>query len=111
MSDATFVAKGDRIPHTPSSALTAGDVVVQVDLIGIATEDIAANALGSLAVEGIFELPKQAATAMPLGTIVYWDDADDEVQTTADTGTNKQLGKVTEAALAADTTVRVKLTP
>ena len=105
------INNGNTIKHTPTAAVSAGGVVVLVDLIGIAPEDIPADVEGTLEVEGKFELAKQAATAMPAGTIVYWDEADQEVQTTADGGANKQIGKVAEAAASADTVVSVKLTP
>jgi predicted RecA/RadA family phage recombinase len=44
---------------------------------------------------------------LPVGTIVYWDDAAN-VATNVAAG-NKQLGKVVRAAAAADATVRVRL--
>jgi len=43
MATAVFVQEGDVIDYTPSSAVAAGDVVVQGDLIGVAKQPIAAN--------------------------------------------------------------------
>lgn len=98
------------IPYTPGSAITAGDVVVQNDLIGVAPSDIAADALGSLQVVGpgggwIF--PKTAGTGltMAVGETVYWDDSSDVATTTA--SSHKVLGKVAVAATATDTEVKV----
>jgi predicted RecA/RadA family phage recombinase len=90
---AQYVQDDGAIDYTPGSAVTAGQVVVQGDLIGVARTPIAANALGSLAIEGIFDFPK---------------DAGNSVATATSTG-NKQLGKVVAAAADADTTVRVNL--
>jgi predicted RecA/RadA family phage recombinase len=42
-----------------------------------------------------------------VGTILYWDDTNNVVTTTA-TG-NKQIGKSVRCAASADTTVRVRL--
>lgn len=111
MSGAKYVHDGSRIKHTPGSALTAGDVVVQSELIGIAVDDIAANEEGVLVIEGEFILPKNTGYGFAVGDIAYWDDADDEVQNTSDTGANNQIGKITEVCVAADTTCRVKLIP
>jgi len=111
MATATFVHDGCAIDYTPGTAVAAGDVVVQGELIGIAKTPIAANALGALAVDGVFDLPKATgvSTAIAAGVLVYWDVADGEATTDADTGTNKLLGKTVAAAADADTTVRVRL--
>ena len=72
---AMFVQRGDSIDHTPAADVAAGDVVVQEDLVGIAKLDIKADALGALAVEGVFDFPKEtgAGKAIPAGQKVYWD--------------------------------------
>lgn len=107
MPQATFVHEGGSIDYTPAADVAAGDVVVQVDLIGVAKLDIKANKLGALAVCGVFDFTKLAALVLPVGTIVYWDDAAN-VATNVAAG-NKQLGKVVRAAAAADAAVRVRL--
>lgn len=105
-----FVHDGASIDYTPGSAVTAGDVVVQGDLIGVAKRDIPANTLGSLAVEGVFDFPKQAApdAGIAVGVNVYWDAGAHRATTTATD--NKLLGKSTRAAGDLDTSVRVRLT-
>ena len=95
------------VPYTPTSAVTEGTVVVQEDLVGVAVRDIAANELGAIYIAGSMDFPKTAATAYTAGKKVYWDVADEEATEDDDTGTNKQIGKVEQSALAADTTVRV----
>lgn len=74
MAQATFVQEGGSIDYTPGSAVAAGDVVVQGDLVGVAKRPIAANELGALAVEGVFDFAKGGGVAYTVGTILYWDD-------------------------------------
>lgn len=107
MPKAVFVQDGFSIDYMPTTDVAAGDVVVQGDLVGIATQDIPANTLGALKVEGVFDIVKQSGTAINAGTLVYWD-ATNQVATPTATG-NKLIGKCIKAAAAADTTVRVKI--
>ena len=109
MATAIFVQDGDAVDYTPTTDVASGDVVVQGDLVGVAPRPIAANTLGALAAEGIFEFPKATSggSALAVGTVVYWD-ALAKVATAVSTG-NKQLGKVVQAAADADATVRVRL--
>jgi len=80
-----FIHDGAAIDYTPALAVAAGDVVVQEQLIGVAKMIIAANALGALAVVGVFDFTKTAGTgeAIDAGEKVYWDDASNVVTTTA----------------------------
>jgi predicted RecA/RadA family phage recombinase len=106
---ATFVHDGRSIDYTPGSAVAAGDVIVQGELVGIARTPIAANALGSLAVAGVFDFAKATGggTAITAGANVYWDDTNNVATTTA-TG-NKLIGKCVKAAADGAATVRVRL--
>ena len=69
---ATYIQVGREIDYTPVAAVEAGQVVVQANLVGVATADIAAGKLGSLAVSGIFDVD-QNAEIIPAGAPVYWD--------------------------------------
>lgn len=111
MATATFRHEGAAIDYTPGVAVAAGDVVVQGDLIGVANADIPANALGALAVEGVFDFPKATGvgTAITAGANVYWDVGDTEAKEDSETGANKLLGKTVAAAGDNDTTVRVRV--
>ena len=88
-------------------------MVVIGDLVAVAKLDIPAGKLGALAVEGIFEVPKEAAAAdkaIAAGTKVYWNATDKRVETSAgEPATHKYMGKTTRAALTTDTTTRVRL--
>lgn len=108
MAQASFSHAGDRVDYTPGSAVTAGDVVVVGDFIGVAADNIAANTLGSLLISGVFNFAK-AAGAIAIGTILYWDATNDVVS--ANPGVGLRIGPCTKAALSGDTTVEAKLGP
>lgn len=96
--------------YTPGSAVSAGDVVVQGELIGVAGKDIDANKLGDLQIVGpmgvwIFPITVGSGTGMTIGSIVYWHAASGTATATA--GSNKILGKVWKAASATDDEVQV----
>ena len=108
---AKFIQEGSAIDYTPSSDVSAGDVVVQGELVGVAKLDIEADALGALAVTGVFDFPKTAGVgeAIAAGANVYWDVADGVAKEDDETGANKLIGKSMAAAGDDDTTVRVRM--
>jgi len=106
---ATFVHDGLTIDYTPGSDVAAGAVVVQGELVGVAKVPIPANALGALAVVGVFDFPKATGGGMAItaGANCYWDAANSRATTTA-TG-NKLIGKCVKAAADADALVRIRM--
>ena len=106
---ARYIQDSEAIDYTPASAVSAGQVVVLADLIGVAKLDIAANVLGALHLTGVYDFPKvtTGGSAIAVGTTVYWNSDTYNAQATA--STYKQLGKVVKAAADADATVRVVL--
>jgi len=100
---------GNYVDYTPSSNVSAGDVVVQNELVGVALSAITANELGSLCVEGVLAFPKDtgSSSAISVGEKCYWD-ASNEVATTT-VGSNKLIGKCVKAAAADDSTVQIKM--
>lgn len=76
-NDAVFYNEGNTVDHTPGSALLAGDVVeLNSDnaFLGVAMNDIAANALGALRIWGIFNIVKKTSTdTWTAGDILKWD--------------------------------------
>lgn len=103
---ARYVQKGNAIDYRPASAVTAGDVIVQGNLVGIARLYIPAETLGALAVSGVYEIAK-ASEAISIGTVLYWDDTAKNVTATA--ANNTYIGKAVSAAESADTAVCVLL--
>lgn len=108
---AEFVHEGHAIDYTPGADVSAGDVVVQGDLVGVAKRDIKSGALGALAVAGVFDFPKAsgAAVTFSTGAKVYWDDTNDLAVTTDGAGANKLIGKAVADAADADSSVRVRM--
>ena len=106
-----YVQKGEAIDYTPSSAVSAGDVVVQGDLVGVAKLDIKADALGALAVSGVFDISKAtgAGTAIAVGALVHYDEAAKVVTENDASGANKLIGITVKAASDDDATARVLL--
>lgn len=107
---ADFYQEGAAIDYTPVADITAGDVIVQGELVGVAKRDIAIGEKGALHVEGVFDFPKDGGVeAFAIGDLIYWDVADGFATSDADGGTNKLIGKVSEAALIGDTSVKARL--
>jgi predicted RecA/RadA family phage recombinase len=104
-----FIMDEDAVDYTPSADVAAGAVVVQGDLVGVAVRAIPANTLGALTVTGVADFPKAAGagSGIAVGINVYWDATNGVATATA--STNKLIGKTTQAAADADTTVRVRL--
>jgi len=108
---ATFIHEGASIDYTPGADVAAGAVVVQGELVGVAKTPIAANSLGALAVEGVFDFPKATGggSAITAGAQLYWDATNEVATTDAGAGANKAIGKSVLAAADADATVRARL--
>lgn len=83
---ARLIQKGNIIDYTPSGVnITAGDVVVAGTFVGVAQNDIADGTLGSVAITGVWEVPKGTAT-FTQGAAVYWN-ATNGYATATDTDT------------------------
>ncbi len=108
---ARFIHEGKSIDYTPGSAVDAGDVVVQDDLIGIAKLDIAAGQLGALAVVGVFDFPKDTGggTDIDAGAKLWWNATDEQVEKVVGDPARPYLGKAVAAAGVDDELVRVRL--
>jgi predicted RecA/RadA family phage recombinase len=106
-----FIQPGDSlavaVPY--AGGVTSGQGVLVGALFGVAAVDAAQNAVIEAATQGVFDLTKEPALAISAGARVFWDNTNRRVTTTA-TG-NFCIGLATQAALAADATVRVWLRP
>lgn len=89
------------IDYTPTSAVLGGTVVVLNGIVGVTVTDIAANKKGSLAVEGLFKLPKTTA-AIVRGLPVHWNPTGSPDSGDASSGAANQLGVGTYAGIAAE---------
>lgn len=102
---ASYVQNGDLLDYTPGLAVAAGDVVVIGSLVGVAPRAIAANALGSLAVDGVWSMPCATGATGAQGSAINWY----ATSGVAHASTGVAAGKLAKARLADDTTVHVIL--
>lgn len=102
---ARSIGSGDRIDYTPGSDVAAGAVVVIGDLVAVADQDIPANKLGALSVNGLKGFPKASggSTAITAGALLYWDATNKVATTTA--SSHKKIGLCAKAAADGDTEV------
>lgn len=107
-----YVQKGEIIDYTPTAAKASNTVVALGILLGVVCADIAANATGALAIQGVFDLPKKAGSAITAGAKLTWSAGDNAFTTGAGSAGDTLGGAVAIAAAAsADTVVRVLLLP
>lgn len=109
MSKATYWQRGENIDYqnTGAETIDAGTVLAFGSRIGVAATVIGTGATGSIAVTGVFEIPK-GATEIKAGATVYFDTENDYV--TATKGTLAVIaGYAIKEAAAGDDTVLVKL--
>jgi predicted RecA/RadA family phage recombinase len=106
---ATFLHDGCSIDHRPTVDLPAGTVVLLGGLVGITERPIAANTLGSLALDGVFAVVRTPGADVPRGTRHFWDAAAQQVVTNDGGGANPYLGMNTTDAASADTIVPLRL--
>ena len=85
----TYIQRGEVIDWTndSGSAVVSDEVVVIGDIVGVATVDIAVNAVGAVRIEGVVEIAKVDAAVIAAGEHVDWDvsasEVDDESATSA----------------------------
>ena len=108
-----YVNEGNVITYSNSgSAISAGDVVVVGQQIGIALVDIANGSTGSVAMEGVFTVAKVSGAVIAQGESVIWDasaSAFDDNAATPATGDVSGCCVAMEAAGSGVTSIDVKL--
>lgn len=105
MSTSDYVGDDGLLDYTPGSAVAAGDVVVIGSLVAVAPRPIAANALGTLSIEGVYSLPCASGATGAQGSAINWY----ATSGVAHASTGVAAGKLAKARVAADTTVHVIL--
>lgn len=90
--------------NSTSDTIKAGQVVSLTTRIGVAGTEIAASAVGSLQVKGVFSMPK-ATGAIAIGAAVYYNASTDKITTTASSAV--PAGWAIAAAKSEDATVQV----
>ncbi|MBI5940553.1 MAG: DUF2190 family protein [Caulobacterales bacterium] len=107
---ARFIQDGDIVDHIPTVDLPLGAVVVLGSMVGVSHRPIPAGALGSLAIEGIWDLPVLPGGATTVGAPVFWEP-DPQMATTdpAQAHTGLRCGILVRPLVAGDVTARVLL--
>jgi len=80
------------IPATFDSDQPAGRLVFLGDMPAVTLEPVKASVLCGVAVGAVIEAPRETGSLWRQGTVVYWDDSNNRLTTTA-TG-NKRVGVV-----------------
>lgn len=109
-----YVQDGDVLDYTNTSGstITSGTPVVMGNIIGVALADIANNATGAVAIDGVFTLPKVTGSAWTIGSKLLWDVSAgkfDVGSATPATGDVSVCCVAAAAAASAATTGAVKL--
>ena len=111
-----YVQEGSVTPWTngTGSDVSSDDVVELTNIIGVAEVDIADTAEGTVAIEGVFTLPKVSGAVFAVGEKLIWDTsagAFDDSSATPATGDITGAAVAVEAGADTETTCVVKLTP
>lgn len=69
----TYIQPGKVIQYTAGSNITAGTVLPIGNILGVALNDIANGATGSVMIEGVFTAPKVSAAVIAQGEKLVWD--------------------------------------
>ena len=107
MAKAAYWQRGESLDYKNSTnaVIEANTIIDLGTRVGVIGTDIAPNEVGSIHVVGVYEIPKTDATAITLGTAVYFDGNG----ITATAGSNTPAGYAAADAADADTVILVKL--
>lgn len=110
-----FVQPGDVLTWTNGgTAVVSGQVVRIGQILGVALVDIANGASGSVAIRGVFRVPKVSAAVIAQGEALTWDASaaafDDNAATPATGDVTGPPAVAFEAAGNGVTTLAVSLT-
>ncbi len=107
---AVFVQKGDAVDYTPTSDVAAGAIVVVGELVGVAKQAIPADKLGSLALVGVYDVPKLVGDGLEImfGDVCFWDATNQQATESDGSGANKRMGHCVRYAGDTEETVRIR---
>jgi predicted RecA/RadA family phage recombinase len=103
----TYINAGITINHAPAAAVAAGAVALIGVRIGVAVEDVAATTSGVFYCAGVFTIPKLSTDVVAQGALLYWDNTNKRLTTTA--SGNTLAGRAYAAAGNGATTVQALL--
>lgn len=109
-----YIQPGKTMTITAGATLTSGQVVRVGQSLCVALEAIANGATGTVATEGVFEVPKVSAAVIAQGERLVWDASaaafDDNAATPATGDVSGEAAVAFEAAGNGVTSFMVKLT-
>ena len=104
-----YVQEGDVLDFTAGAVPVASGLMVALGKrVGIALGDIPANSTGSVAVTGVWNVPKVPGQAVAQGDLLYWDSDDSRLTTIADAA-HELAGFAAAPAGGSEATVRIKI--
>ncbi len=103
-----FVKPGKMITVYATENYESGDGVISGAIFGIASTNAVVGQEVEICVEGVFALNK-AAGALAQGTPVYWTVGSGTMLGSVAAAGTMKIGVVSDAALAGDATVNVRL--
>jgi len=104
---ARYIQRGDSADFTPAADVSAGDILTQGKMVGVAKLDIKAGELGALALTGVYEVVKGDGSFEP-GDEVGWDKTNEKAVVATTAGCVK-IGHAIAPAAAGDAFVNVRL--
>ena len=102
-----FVQPGEVIDYTAGANIASGQVVLMGARIGVALKAIANGETGPMQVTGVFNIAKLSTDNMAQGALLYWDNTNSRLTTTA--SGNTLAGFAAAAAAATTTSVNIKI--
>jgi len=102
-----YIQPGEVIDHTAAANISSGAGVLIGKRLGVALGDIKAGATGSVAMKGVYSLPKLGTDNVAQGDELYWDN--DAKRLTLDATDNTRAGYAAAAAGAGVATVNLAL--
>ena len=102
-----FVQPGEVIDYTAGANIASGQVVLMGARIGVALKAIANGETGPVQVTSVFNIAKLSSDNMAQGALLYWDNTNSRLTTTA--SGNTLAGFAAAAAAASTTSVNIKI--
>lgn len=102
-----YVMSGDVIDYVATAEVSAGQVLLIGNRVGVALTAIANGATGAVRVRGVFTIAKLSTDVVAAGDLLYWDAGNSRLTTTA--STHKVAGYAFKAAGSGVTTVEISI--
>lgn len=104
-----YIVSGDVLDYTNTtgSALASGAMVLIGARVGVVLTNIANGATGAARMRGIFSVAKLSTDTPAQGALLYWDNTNKRLTTTA--SGNTLAGYAAKAAGSGTTTVEVSI--